>query len=540
MINNIKNYFYLVFMRVGIFFIGLFDGVRRIFYKKAEQLNTNQLRKQTDLLLSEFDKQYRYQEVNDLIPKRSQFKTNILYSIEHLYQEVINATNIVYKKIQFLESNYSSFKSDLDNKLYYELHNLEEKKEYIENEVEELDKEIERFSQEKEKIEEEFGKLQNKEVVGDLHKHPQWFFWVVMIPAGLAEFFIYQNVFLSQELGLEANQPENKQLAYEIMSGVMSVGFIIMIVWMAHALGKFIRYFSTASKKERPYYITKMALISLISAGAIWATVDIRGQMHEIMAINQKVKHLNEKQDHQEGIDALIGEDDEGSLSDDNEELSGDDDDDELDGALDDDDGLEENGDTQESIKNTLSDISSQRDMLEHQAVVAKDATAPVFMLINIFIFIGGVFLSYFVHTSSPIYDMINDELKKLRRRKKALHKELYEIDKEIMLFKKYVINPLFKRMLQEASLYDLHVRTYNAYLEIFFMQVETIMNYLLVTFERFGVAVEKIDYEELVRERITLDDRKELHHVNRIEEYMIYKYAKPQKIKNLKEEQKH
>ena len=516
MITNIKHSFYAVFMTIAIFFIYIFDGIRHLFYKKAEQLNTSKLRSQTDSLLNEFDKEYRYKEINDLVPSKNEFKANLLYSIEQLYQEVINATNQVYKKIQFLESHYSSLKSDLDNKLYYELRNLEEKREHIESEIEEVEGEIEHFTQKKEHFESEFGKLQDKKVVGDLHKRSQGFFWFVMIPAGLAEFFIYQNVFLSQEVGLKASQSEDEQFIYMVMSGVMSVGFIIMIIWMAHALGKFIRYFSTATTQERPYYIVKMALISIISAGAIWATVDIRGKMHEIMEIDQKVKQLNDKKEKNKFA----------GLFDDEEEEDEDD-------AFDEESDLEEDAEQSGEKKDTQS-ISSQINTLEHQAAVLKNATAPVFMLINIFIFIGGVFLSYFTHTSSPTYDMINDTLKTLQKRKKALQKGLRDIDKEIMLFKKYAINPLFKRLLQEASLYDLHIRTYNAYLEIFFMQVETIMNYLSVTFEHFGVEKEEIDYKKLIEEHIMLDDRKELHHVNRIEEYMIYQYEKPEKIKDI------
>lgn len=537
MIFAIKNFFYILFLRIGAMFASFGDALRHLFYKRAERIDSAAFKKETDTILNEFDQEYRYKEVNDLTPSANEFVTNILYTLERLYEKVINATNRVYKKIQLLEAHYSSLKSELDNKLYYELHNLEEKREHVEREINELEEEIERYKNKKEALETEFGKLENKEVVGDLHRHPKWFFWIVMIPAGMAEFFIYKSVFMSQELNLPVDMLENERFMYEVMSGVMSVGFIVMIIWMAHALGKFIRYFSTATKKERPYYIAKMLLITLVSAGAIWATVDIRGQMHEIMAINTKVQNLKSLQDKKEE-EKLFGGDaqEENGLLDDEEEEDG--------GGLDDEDEEDAFGDEDEPASKSHKEIKgddteAQIAELEHQAVVAKDATAPVFMLINIFIFLGGVFLSYFVHSSSPTYDMIEDELKKLQRRKKRLQKELLRIDKEIMIFKKYVIDPLFQRLLKEAALYDLHVRIYNAYLELFYMQVEIVVDYLTTTFERFGVQVEPVDYKALLREHITIDDRKELHHVNRIEEYMIYKYTPPQKVKNLHEETK-
>ena len=539
MIFAIKNFFYILFLRIGDLFRSLAEGVRYFFYKSAEQIQSGTLKRETNSLLNEFDQEYRYKEINDLTPDASEFTTNILYTLERLYEKVINATNRVYKKIQFLEATYSSLKSELDNKLYYELHNLEEKKEHIEEEIEEVEREIERYNAKKEHLEEEFGKLDNKEVVGDLHRHPKWFFWAVMIPAGLAEFFIYKSVFMSQELNLPIDMPENTRYMYEVMSGVMSVGFIVMIIWMAHALGKFIRHFSTATKKERPYYIAKMLIIALVSAGAIWATVDIRGQMHEIMAINTKVKNLKTTQEHNEEA-MLLGED----ASDASQLSSDDDDEDELGGLGDEDEDDADALEDEEKSSSTAShdaknsSVDAQIEDLEHQAVVAKDATAPVFMLINIFIFIGGVFLSYFVHSSSPTYDMIEDEIAKLQRKRKRLQKELRRADKEIVTFKKYVIDPLFARLLKVAALYDLHVRTYNAYLELFYMEVEIVVDYLTTTFARFGVEVEPVDYKELLSKHITIDDRKELHHVNRIEEYMIYKYTPPQKVKNLHKEQ--
>ncbi len=519
MIFTLKNFIYILFMSIRNFLSSLFTFVHMLFYRKVQKIESQSIQRDADAIMNEFDQEYRYKEINELKPTRGEFKTNMLYAIEKLYEEVINATNRVYKKIQTLESNYSSIKSELDNKLYYELHNLEEKREEIESEIDKTDTEIEHFGRQKEEIEKEFNKVVNKEVVGDLQKHAKWVFWIIMLPAGMAEFFIYQNVFMSQEIGLQADVQENRQYLYELMSGVMSVGFIIMIIWMAHALGKFIRYFSTATKKERPYYIVKMLLIVLISGGAIWATVDIRGEMHEVMAINQKVKDLRNAQEGKE-MEKLFQ--DETQESDDE--------------GFGEDDMLEEDSLSADADTPQVSSDAQKIDTLENRAIEVKSATAPVFMLINFFIFLGGVFLSYFVHTSSPMYDMIVEEIEKLHRRKQQLQKDLLKIDKQIMLFKKYEIDFLFKKLLKEASLYDLHVRVYNTYLEIFYMKVELIENYLKNSFERFGIVVDDTDYKEFLQEHITVDNRTELHHVNRIDEYMIYKFTTPQRVKNLKE----
>ena len=508
--------------------------IKNLFYAKPHDLYTQQIKQETDALLNEFDKEYRLKEINNIPISKDEFKTNMLYVANHLYEIMINASNAVYRKIQLLEASYSEIKSELDNKLYYELHTIEKQKEELEAQVDSLEAEIEDYTKEKKTIEKEFNKLENRTVVGDLDKLPLWVFLAVMLLVSGAELLIYQNVFLSQEIGLAADMPQEKQSQVFWTSILMSIGFVGMIIWMAHALGRLVRHFANTTAKEKKFYIVKIVIIVAISAAAIWATVDIRSKMHTILADDNQVKLLKNKQDSSKET-ALFGSDDTAGFG----ESDSDDAENADDGGFgdeEDDEGFATDEKSVDTQAKKPQDLETKMQKLREDAQNRKEDTAYVFIIINLFIFIGGAFLSYFSHTSSPIYEMIESKIKLLERRKKRCQKTIDSLDKKMIAFKKEEINKLFSKLVDSAALYDIHVRTYNAYSAIFKIQLELIESYLRELYKTRGIEIEESYVAIILSDYITLDTRKELQHVNNIEEYMIYKFQKPQTVKEMKD----
>ncbi|MEN4045385.1 hypothetical protein [Sulfurimonas sp. NWX367] len=509
--------------------------LKNLFYAKPHDLSTKQLKNETDILLNEFDKEYRLKEVNNIALSKDEFRTNMLYVSNYLYEIMINTSNAVYQKIQLLEASYSEIKSELDNKLYYELNTLEKQKEECISEINHIEEEIQSYTAEKKTIEKEFNKLENRKVTGDLQKLPFWVFLAVMLLVGGAELLIYQNVFLSQEIGLTADMPLEKQSQVFWTSLLMSIGFVGMIIWMAHALGKLVRHFANTTQKEKKFYIIKIMIIVAISAAAIWATVDIRSKMHTILADDNQVKVLKmQKEDTKET--SLFGDNDTAGFANSAQNDSQDD------GFGDGDDFGDGGGfgsdEPVQQTKEEPSSLDTKIQKLREDAQKRKENTAYVFVIINLFIFIGGAFLSYFSHTSSPIYEMIESKIKLLETRKKKCQKKIITLDKKMIAFKKEEINRLFSKLVDAAALYDIHVRTYNAYTAVFKIQLELVESYLREIYRTQGVAIEEESYVAMIlREYITLDTRKELQHVNNIEEYMIYKFQKPQTLKEMKKD---
>ena len=491
-------------------------------YKEAAKLDTKLLDKSSDAIFSEFDMHLRSLEVVDKKPSADELKNDLLYSMEKLNKAFINSSNRVYEKIQNLEAIYSKTQSQLNNKLYYELRDLENEEKSLEKKIEKIDKKIEEYEDKKEKIEEQYNSVENRKVFGDLSRLPSYAFWIIMFLVGAAEFFIYQNVFLSQEIGLMADTAAEDKERYVWMSGVMSIGFILMIIWMSHALGRLSRHFVNTTAKERYFYIVKIFIILLVSFSAIWATVNIRGTMHTILAFDNKVKIIKEKVEKADEANAFGGDDDEAFGNEEDEAQDG-----EAFGAEDDEEEDDTFGEDEElklaSLESDPQELEKEADSYREKVYSLKEETASVFMLINLFIFIGGAFLSYFSHTSSPIYEMIEDEISKLKTQRKYLLAKLRRLKKMIVWMKKYTIDTLFKRLLQEAALYDLQVRTYNGYIDALIIKLNLLEGYLRSKYKGFGVDVEELSVTELAKEFIDIDDRKELHHVEHIEEYMIY-----------------
>jgi len=386
-----------------------------------------------------------------------------------------------------------------------------------------------------------YNRVENKQVHGNLSKISFWWFLAIMSVVGAVELLIYQNVFLSQEIGLKADMSAEDQHEVWWTSLAMAVGFTTMIVWMAHSLGSIIRHFPNSTRSEKWTNGFFILLITGITAFAIWATVDIRGKMHNILAYDQKVADIKEKIDR--SADSIFGGEDEEDTS---EDVFGDDDEEETEtSAFGEDEeeedvfGEESTTPVKKSLKSKTENLEELMDEYREKVRNMKGETANVFMIINFFIFVSGVFLSYFSHTSSPGYEKILKSLVTARKEEGTLEERLAKIDKLIIKFKKKKIAPLFDKLLREAAQYDLQARIYNAYIETFQMQLKIIEKYIKDIFEQNDVPYEDITSEALVEKYISIGKRKELHNVHtNLEEYMIYNYTKPKEI--TKEENTH
>jgi len=369
---------------------------------------------------------------------------------------------------------------------------------------------------------------EKREVKGSLNRVAPWVFVFVMLIAGAAELMMYKNVFMSQEIGFVADLSEETKFKYDIMAMFMALGFTVMIIWMAHKMGEILRHLDSASANERKGYIAKLIVIALVTASAVWATVDIRRDMHKILALDKKIDLLQEARVDSGGSDMYTDAPSGFSSTDTNDEDEGggfgSDEESEDDESS---DGFGDDGDTEETSTLTNSPstpVVDEEQRLRDQGLEAKGQTAWLFSIINIFIVIGGVFLSYETHTSSKIYETLEKNIKGLEKQKKAFEKELATLDKKIEHLKSKKIDKLFNELLYRAALYDKEVRTYNTYLQIFEFKMQFVEDYLKNIYENKGVAFKELTYRDALDDKINLDSRKELHHVNNIHEYMIYR----------------
>ena len=480
---------------------------------KKDVIDENFLDTQTDSVLNEFDQEYRFKDVNELSYPDREIRTNLLHGATLLWTKVVNESHSIYKKIQILEADFIEVKSELDNKIDYELKSYEKKHSEIEEEIKSVNEELAEYSAQRKEIEKEYHKVGDAKLVkGSLNRlHGFWFLFIMGI-AGLAELFMYKNVFLSQEIGLMADRLAQDKVIVEWMALGMASGFTVMIIWLAHKLGELLRHYDSSIESEKNAYRFKFLFIVFVVVAAIYSTVEIRGQMHEILAKDQKVEQLQ-------------GElEDAGGLFSDSEDESGfgSDEEDEDSFGSDEEDGF--GSEDEETSLTSVDSKHSQIDKLRDEVNADKDNTAGLFFIINIFIVVGGLFLSYETHTSSRIYETIEKHTRALEKLKKSLENELLTLERNLTQFKSSSINTLFKKLLLKAALYDKEVRTYNTYMQIFELKMQLIEQYIKKVYEEKEMEYTPISYKDIIKDRINLDIRKELHHVHNIEEYMVYK----------------
>lgn len=498
-----------------------FKRLSFLTFLKKDVVEEDFLDAQTDKILNEFDREYRFKDVNELTYPDREIKTNLLHSATVLWTRVVNSSHSIYKKIQILEADYIEVKSELDNKIEYELSNYEKKRIAVKEEIEVVDKELVAYNNQRKEIEKEYHKIgEEKTQKGSLNRLSGFWFLFIMGIAAIAELFMYKNVFLSQEIGLMADKAAQDKYTVELMALGMASGFTVMIIWLAHKLGELLRHFDSATKSEVKSYIIKFVFISIVVISAIVATVIIRGDMHKILAQDNKVEQLqNEIEDSGNSFAKSSSDEDNGFGSDEDDEGFGSDD---------------EDTDDKEAVSSPVELKYTQIEELRDQINDEKGKASLLFVIINIFIVVGGVFLSYETHTSSKIYETIERHLKQLEKLKKSLEKELLSLDRDLMKFKDKKIDRLFKSLLLKAALYDKEVRTYNTYMQIFGLKMQLIEDYIKKVYEEKGVEYSPVSYSDIIDGRINLDHREELYHVKNVDEYMIYKNSKKRNEENV------
>jgi len=486
------------------------DWFKRIGFftaSKKDVIQNNFLDDKTQRVLGEFDKEYRYKKVNNLSFTKDEVVLQLTYAATELWKYVVNASHDIYKKIQILEADYIDTKAKLDNAIEYELQNLEKKRQEYKKEIDEIDEELDEYNKQRKEIENAYHQLGEKKTLkGSLNRlHTGWFLFIMLI-AGAAELFIYKNVFLSQEIGTTADLTQQEKWQVPAMALFMASGFTVMIIWLAHKMGEILRHLDSATQQERKGQWMKLGFIALIVSAAIWATVDIRGKMHQILAKDTKITTLMQQQENNE--ESLFADDTANDgFGDDTQEEN-------------DDGGFgAEDEDGAKQTKNPEIQIDVLRDEINKE----KGATAWLFIIINLFIVVGGVFLSYETHTSSKIYETIERHIKNLQKRKKRVEQSLQKLEKEIVHFKEKKIDKIFKDLLLKSALYDKEIQVYNTYQNIYMLKLQTILEYLKNIYQEAGVAFPEITIEDILKGKIEIDLRKELHHVKNIDEYMIY-----------------
>jgi len=108
-----------------------FKRLSFLTFLKRDVIDEQFLDAQTTQVLNEFDGEHRFKEINELKFVDREIRTNLLYGITVLWTKVVNESHSIYKQIQILEADYIEVRSQLDNKIEYELDNLEEKRQKI-------------------------------------------------------------------------------------------------------------------------------------------------------------------------------------------------------------------------------------------------------------------------------------------------------------------------------------------------------------------------------------------------------------------------
>jgi hypothetical protein len=480
------------------------------------------LEAQTDGLIDAYDKAERYRQMYDLPRQRRLIESDLVEAASRLWKWTMKQTHPLYRYIQILEADYAEAHSELDDKLLYAKARKEERLQRLEHEREALREEVDATREQLRAIEQEYNRAPHtKAHPGSLRRIPMWMFWLIMLVAGAAEISIYHSVFLSQEVRIGADIAKENKYLIDLAAYGMASGFTLMIIWMAHMTGSLLRHFHDYAKERRLYYV-KLGLILAVVGGAIVSTVVIRGQMFDILAKEQQVaavKELREKQGNltfDDSDDLSAGEETSQQATASQDDLFGGEAlQPETDGALVDDAAR---ADAEQNVQDARE--AALRDEINRE----KGGTAWLFTLINLFIFFGGVFLSYAAHTSSEAYEALEALLKRRERALEKVERAIRKAQNNMVQFREKELNRLFQKLLRRAAAYDREVRTYNAYLNLFEMKMDIVQEHLLSAAEAAGCDTEGIDWRTLTQETIRIDRRSELQHVNNLEAFLIYK----------------
>jgi len=460
------------------------------------------------------------------VEEKLRFVTNSLWDT---FQKVIEP---IRKKIQGIESAMFVNRYKLDESLKKYCQSIVGLKR-VENELEEIENDLDRHRKEMRRIEEHCN---SEEAKGDLKRLPMWVFLLLMSIVGLAEIVVYFNVFLSQEVGL-ISQLDNDidRIKYYAFAAVMAVGFTVMMIWLAHKLGMMLRQYVAVHKEMRMAYWTKFIVIATVVIVAIIATVQIRGKMHVILAEELKLQKMME----------TFGNDDKGDEW--GETVEKGDEWDEAGGNGDKDDGWgetsvgPEKGESKVSPKGdvkvpTLKNLSEdQIDIITNKISKMKGDLAYLFIAINLFIVVAGIFLAYEVHTSSIKYEALEGIIARLEKRRKKLLKRKKKLAKKFSKTEKDEVMSIVKKYVESVNEFDEYsqvVKSHRIAIENIYIEM---IYYLLGTMEEHNLLY---DIDESYLENFTPDDLSkrfekewklekvdmevpEVMHVNNIDEFI-------------------
>jgi len=312
-----------------------------------------------------------------------------------------------YRALQQKESDIALAKSELNHRTKEFCIAKEEKKAeqaFLVSRIEDVKKRKSALKAKILKDEEEKHKLevhyQKPDTEGDLTHYPMWFFITVMSIVGFAELFIYKSVFLSQEIGIYSEMEDSEKMFVQMMAVVMGLGFIVMITWIAHEIGKRIRFIEGTGDGNRAKQWKMVVVLVLIASLAIFSTVKMRSDMHKSSELDAKITKIIDADDADDGL--FLDDDDEG------------------DSDMDD----EESDDDMDEVADDATPKLTELESLEKQIIDIKANGSWYFLAINFFIFVGGIMLAYHTHTSSVRYETLIAFIAKQR-------KELEELEQK-------------------------------------------------------------------------------------------------------------
>ncbi len=430
--------------------------------------------------------------------KFNKFQVNekLLFITNNLWDSFQKIIEPVRKSIQKLESDILVNRYNLDETLKKHCKSKEDFKR-AEKDLIDVENNLDNHRKEMQKIEEHCN---GEDAPGDLKRLPFWVFAVLMSIVGLAEMVVYFYVFQSQEL----SSPSTLNSTWEIMIFhyafplVMAFGFTVMMIWLAHKLGMMLRQYISIHKTIRLAYWIKFVVILIVVIGAVFATVKIRGEMFEIMYIQDKIVKM---QDSPIDMSSMMGDDNtNGESIMDTADMTMDMGDDSMEMTMDD-DGLDmsinkketnvshQKSSVDENAKKENTSLPKTEGELELLVSKLKGNLAKLFIVINLFIVVAGIFLSYEVHTSSIKYEALEGMIARLEKRKKDLLKIKNDYEKDLSKNEKNDLLNALKQYVESVNTFDeysqivksLRVSIENIYIEMVYYMLGTMEEHNLL-----------------------------------------------------------
>jgi hypothetical protein len=324
------------------------------------------------------------------------------------------------------------------------------------------------------------------------------------------------------------------RIKYYAFAGVMAIGFTVMMIWLAHKLGMMLRQYVSVHKEMRLAYWTKFIVISIVVIVAIVATVQIRGKMHIILAEELKLQKMIENF----GTDISMDDDV------DSENMTM-----EKDASMDDDVSMDDEiamGESHEESISVTPKVQEEKPKLENLTVnqidlitekisKMKGDLAYLFIAINLFIVVAGVFLAYEVHTSSIKYEALEGIIARLEKRRKKLLKRKKKLKKKFSKTEKDEVMSIVKEYVESVNEFDEYsqvVKSHRIAIENIYIEM---IYYLLGTMEEHNLLY---DIDEMYLESFSPEDLSkrfekewklekvdmevpEVMHVNNIDEFI-------------------